>query len=194
MSNTPDKSEKTDHSVTARTNRRGFLAQAGITGLGVLGASQLGVSAQDVSAQAKGGNKIDTFLEGRVRANDTDILNFALNLEYLEAEFYLRAAFGTGLSNSDIGGTGTPGDVTGGSVVPFTTANIREYAEEIARDEEAHVRFLRTALGNKSVARPQIDLSTSFTTAARAAGVIGPAETFNPFADETSFLLGAFHL
>lgn len=124
--------------------------------------------------------------------SDVDILNFALNLEYLEAEYYLRAVRGFGLSPVDTSGVGPEGEVTGGDRVVFETRLIRKYAQEIAHDELAHVRFLRAALGADAVARPTIDLVASFTAAARAAGVIGPRQSFDPFADEISFLLGAF--
>jgi len=118
---------------------------------------------------------------------DADILNFALNLEYLEAEFYLRAVSGSGLSTDDAGSSA--GAVTGGTQVTFKTPAIKQYAMEIANDELAHVRFLRKALGSTAVSRPAIDLTNSFNAAAAAAG-IGP--TFNPFADENSFIVGAF--
>ncbi len=123
---------------------------------------------------------------------DLNIFNFALNLEYLEAEFYLRAAFGTGLEAKDTGGVGTLGPVWGGSKVPFTNPLFQQYAEEIALDEQNHVRAIRATLGHQAVARPTIDLLDSFTNAARAAGVIGPTALFNPFLDENSFLLAAF--
>ncbi len=123
---------------------------------------------------------------------DPEILNFALNLEYLEAEFYLRAAFGTGLPAGQVGGRGTPGGVRGGRKVPFKTRAFREYAQEIAMDERAHVKFLRGALGSAAVARPALDLDRSFTAAARAAGLVGPGQRFDAFANETNFLLAAF--
>ena len=97
---------------------------------------------------------------------DVDVLNFALNLEYLEAEFYLQAAFGRSLSAADSGGGPAP---IGGRKVTFATPAIQAYAEEIALDEEAHVKFLRAALGAKAVARPQIDIGPAFAAAANAA-------------------------
>lgn len=119
---------------------------------------------------------------------DADIFNFALNLEYLEAEYYLRATTGAGLSASDVGSK--PGTVTGGAAVAFKTPAIAAFAAEIAADELAHVRFIRKALAGLAVDEPAIDLMNSFNAAATAAGIAGG--TFNPFADENSFLLGAF--
>ena len=123
---------------------------------------------------------------------DVDILNFALNLEYLEAEFYLRAFLGYGLQGSDVTGTDTQGTVTGGSAVPFKTQAIAQYAQTLAVDELTHVRFLKSSLGTAAVAEPSIDFSTSFTTLAVAAGLIQSGQSFSPFADEISFLIGAY--
>lgn len=124
--------------------------------------------------------------------SDGSILNFALNLEYLEAEFYLRGATGEGLPEHLIGGTGSPGQVYGGRQVNFRSPLIKNIAREIAMDERAHVEFLRGALGNSAAARPRISLDRSFTAAATAARLIQPGEAFDAYASDRNFLFAAF--
>ncbi len=162
-------------------DRRRFFQTAGIAGLGVSSAALLATAGPASAAPMD--------MEG---PSDSAILNFALNLEYLEAEFYLRAIDGQGLSSDMIGGTGTPGGVTGGHAVPFKTKKIEQYAREIAADGKAHVALLRTALGSAAVSRPAIDIGASFTAAAVAAGLIKEGEPFDVYESEENFLLGAF--
>jgi hypothetical protein len=136
-------------------------------------------------------------------STDVAVLNFALNLEYLEAQFYSYAAYGTGLTAAALTGSGTPGAVITGSGAGFPRAVdfsgdplIGQYAREIAQDEIAHVLFLRAALGTSVVAQPAIDISGTatgaFTAAARAAGVVPQTGLFDPYASPTNFLLGAY--
>ena len=137
---------------------------------------------------------------------DADILNFALNLEYLEAQFYSYAAYGTPLAASVTGGGAVAPTATGARRVDGLDADpvVRDYAREIAADEIAHVTFLRNAIagaGATPVAQPQIDIGISptgaFSSAARAAGLIGPTTAaaptfFDPYSSPNNFLLGAF--
>jgi hypothetical protein len=135
--------------------------------------------------------------KAQAAVTDTDILNFALNLEYLEAEYYTIATSGMTIDQMGVGinGTGTQGSVTvkggaaGTAVVPFVTPAFQSYAQETAGEERKHVSFLRNALGSSAVAQPGIDLLNSFNGLAVAAG-IGPS--FDPFANEINFLLGSY--
>eukprot|EP00898_Chlorokybus_atmophyticus_P002433 jgi/Chlat1/3190/Chrsp22S03462 len=122
---------------------------------------------------------------------DIDVLNFALNLEYLEGEYYSRGVFGHGLSSADKGGG--PGasapDFGGKSPLKKSTYAIMW---PIARDELNHVRFLRLALGSAAVPAPEIDLLGAFGAAADAALGTSLSPKFNPYANSWSFFVGAF--
>jgi hypothetical protein len=71
---------------------------------------------------------------------DVEILNFALTLEYLEAEFYTQAVANGALS---------------GELLAFATT-VRDH-------EVAHVQFLQGALGSAAVARPTFNFGATVT-------------------------------
>jgi hypothetical protein len=105
---------------------------------------------------------------------DADILNFALNLEYLEAEFYTMVTTGQRLSDIGIGtnGTGTAGPTTGGRKLDLAPW-MKDVLDEIAFDEQQHVLFLRSALGSARIAKPAINLE----------GVTAPGFDFDSVGD-----------
>ncbi len=67
-------------------------------------------------------------------AQDVQILNFALLLEYLEAAFYKEA-----LARGKLKG------------------ELRQFAETVGAHERAHVAFIRKALGTKARRKPSFD-------------------------------------
>ncbi|MDY7525041.1 ferritin-like domain-containing protein [Sphingomonas sp. 10B4] len=180
-----------DRRVERRNERRDFFK----TAFGAAAVAGAGIGAMSMGSRASAADP--------TTPTDPDILNFALNLEYLEAQFYSVAVTGVGLSPSMLTGTGTQGAAVGGRKVVFTDPLVAAYAKEIAADEITHVTFLRTALGSSAVAQPAIDIGITptgaFSSAARAAGLIasapaGTAQTsvFDPYANDDAFLLGAF--
>ncbi|DBA80718.1 hypothetical protein WJX77_006222 [Trebouxia sp. C0004] len=147
---------------------------------------------------------------------DVDILNFALNLECLEAEFYSWVANSNGIAavdstlvgnNSALNATNSGGQPNPGGTTFSSHANgdpnliAVGLATEIAANEIAHVKFLRTALtsaGATPVPCPALSLSPetfliAATAAAKAAGVtLDSTSTFNPYNTAGAFFLAAF--
>ena len=131
--------------VKRALNRRRFLGGLGMTGAAVAGSALLagcGGSAKTVMAAGP---------------SETDVLNFALNLEYLEATFYSYVATGGDIPSSSTGGGPAPTGAPAG-MPAFQSQQIADMFAEIYYDEISHVNDLRTALGSSAVARPQLDL------------------------------------
>ncbi|MGY2893040.1 ferritin-like domain-containing protein [Deinococcus sp. UYEF24] len=163
-----------------KPSRRQFLGTAGLVGAGAVLAS-----CAPATAATPG------------KANlDAAIANFALNLEYLEAAFYLAAV---GRLSELPGGSAQiilPAGMTGNTAAPFGAA-VAAYAQEIAQDELNHVLFLRKVLGANAVDRPVLDIGPAFAAAANAAaknaGLATPlSPDFNPYLNDLFFLHGAF--
>ena len=153
-----------------------------------------GIGAGSIGAAVFGAAE-GSFTEAYAQSvNDISVLNFALNLEYLEASFYLYSVTGQGLSASDMGTN--PGSVVGGALVPFASPTVRSYAVEIAVQERTHVQFLRSALGGQAAPMPNLNIGTglndAFTQIAVAAGVIARGQTFNAYANDLNFLLASY--
>ncbi len=142
------KTEVIERIVNSPSDRRNFLKRVGATGIGVAAASMMGSS-----------------FVGKAYASttitDTDILNFALNLEYLEAEFYSVATYGSTLLELGVlTAAEESGPTTGGNMVPnFGASPLAFLATALRENEIAHVQYLRAALGSAAVKKPAINLA-----------------------------------
>jgi hypothetical protein len=119
--------------------RLSFVKRAGVAGGALIGGGAV-LSAFAPSALAAGsGRPPASFGKG-----DVGILNYALTLEYLEAAFYNGAA----------------------------SANLRlssqgaAFLKVVVQDENAHVAFLKSALGSKAVKQPKFDFKGTNRNAA----------------------------
>ena len=171
---------------------RSTVAPLGLRRRGVLGA--LGAGTVTAALAAAGTTMLGSRRAAAQAVTDADLFNFALNFEYLGAEYYLRGLTGPGPAaqpahrrrNARRGARRRTG-------VPFASPAIAQYVQRLAVDELGHVQFIRAVLGAAAIAEPQIDLSVaSWTTTAIAAGLITPGQTFNPYASDVGFLLGAY--
>ncbi|WP_102128180.1 ferritin-like domain-containing protein [Deinococcus planocerae] len=161
------------------STRRKFLGMAGLMGAG---------------AVLSGCTSVIATTPSQDNGLDAAIFNFALNLEYLEAAFYLAAVGRLGELDAAGGSSARvtlPQGFDGKSAIPGLSAEVRAYAEEIASDELAHVKVIRSVLGGAAVAQPQLDLGPAFAAAGNAASN-GAITNFNPYANELFFLHGAF--
>ena len=124
--------------------RADFLRKAAVAGGGLVGG---GAAFAALAAPA-----------GAQSASDVNILNFALTLEFLEAEFYTRAEKSGALKG-----------------------RLGRFAQVVGQHERAHVAALQKTLGNKAVQKPKFDFkgttedATLFGTTAATLEATGTA-------------------
>jgi hypothetical protein len=116
--------------------RLGFLKKAGVAGGALVGGGAV-LSALAPSAFASSGRPPSSFGKG-----DIGILNYALTLEYLEAAFY-NGATAANMSLS---------------------SQTSAFLKVVTKDENAHVKFLKTALGSKAAKEPKFNFKGANTS------------------------------
>jgi len=121
-------------------SRRGFLKKAGLSGAAVMGSGALLAALTPAGAAAASGKGRPPAKFGK---GDIGILNYALTLEYLEAAFYNEA---------------TKNKVAKGALESA-------FLKKVTADENAHVAFLKKALGSKAVAAPKVDFGSATSKA-----------------------------
>jgi hypothetical protein len=115
--------------------RLDFLKKAGLAGGALMGGGALLGALTPAAAIAAGtGRPPAKFGKG-----DIGILNFALTLEYLEAAFYNEA------------------NANQKKKTFIKGAQAQAFLQRVTADENAHVAFLKKALGSKAVKAPKLD-------------------------------------
>ena len=118
----------------AGVDRRNFLRTGAVAGGGIVAGSAF-FGLLDPAQAAISTRRLS-------KRNDVKILNFALTLEFLEAEFYTQAV------NNNVAGDDRV---------------LAKFAEVVAEHERDHVSFLRKALGSKAVKKPDFEFGEAVT-------------------------------
>jgi rubrerythrin len=113
----------------AGDTRLSFLRKGAVAGGAVLGSGAIMSALVPGTALAKG-RPPAAFGKG-----DIGILNYALTLEYLESAFYNEATRAGRITNPAL----------------------KAFLRTVTKDENAHVKLLRSALGSKAIRRPKFD-------------------------------------
>lgn len=116
--------------------RLSFLGKAGIAGGALMGGGSVLAALAPSAFAAPDGRPPASFGKG-----DYGILNYALTLEYLEAAFYNGATAAN---------------------LPLSS-QAAAFLKVVTRDENAHVAFLKGALGSKAVKAPTFDFKGANT-------------------------------
>ncbi|GFP86455.1 desiccation-related protein pcc13-62 [Phtheirospermum japonicum] len=128
---------------------------------------------------------------GQDKFVDSDYVELALNLEYLETEFFLWGALGQGLDALDH-------DLAMGGPPPFgaqkaNLLRIKDIIEQFGYQEVGHLRAIKDILKTYYFPRPPLDISAnSFATLINKALGQTLNPPFNPYANDINYLIASY--
>ncbi|GMI66581.1 hypothetical protein like AT3G62730 [Hibiscus trionum] len=123
-------------------------------------------------------------------ANDNDQIQFALNLEFLEADFFLFGALGKGLDDF-APSLALGGPPPAGGRMANLDPTTRRIIEEFGYQEIGHIRAITQSVGG--IRRPQLNLSAeAFAAIMNQAMNTTLSPPFNPYANSINYLLASY--
>ncbi len=128
-----------EHAEAVGMDRGAFLRRGAATGAGFVAGGVLFTGLVSPAEAA--------ITRKKSKRNDVKIANYALTLEYLEAEFYKQA-----IANN-----------------AFSSEAYRTFATVTFAHEDAHVKALRSLLGKRAVKKPAFEFGDAVTDAAKFA-------------------------
>jgi hypothetical protein len=123
-------------SLDGGDTRLGFLKKAGVAGGAVIGGGAILGALTPAGAMAAKGKGLPPAKFGK---GDIGILNFALTLEYLEAAFYNEATANQKKKTF------------------IRDKQTQVFLRTVTADENAHVAYLKKALGSQAIAAPKVE-------------------------------------
>jgi len=105
---------------------------------------KIGIGVGTIAVGGVFAGAVPRIASGATPASDVAILNFALTLEYLEAAFYAEAVSKGGFSGK-----------------------VGRFARVVSDHENAHVAFLKSALGSAAVKKPRFNFKGTTTNLAK---------------------------
>ncbi|KAK1431543.1 hypothetical protein QVD17_08003 [Tagetes erecta] len=122
--------------------------------------------------------------------SDMDLVEFPLNLEYFEAEYFLFGSMGKGLDSiqPDLAAGGPP---PVGAKQANLSAVVKDIITQFAYQEVGHLRAIKKRV--KGFPRPLLNLtSKSFATVMDAAFGKPLSPSFDPYANDINYLISCY--
>nr|GMD74507.1 desiccation-related protein PCC13-62-like [Ipomoea batatas] len=143
-----------------------------------------------------GSTKVELFVKSqstsgaKIPPSDQDLFEFALNLEYLEAEFFLSGSLGYGLDKiaPNLAAGGPP---PVGARMANLSSLVKDIITQFGYQEVGHLRVIKETIGG--FPRPQLNLSMEvFAMVMNDAFGKVLVPPFDPYANDINYLLASY--